>query len=139
MPGTTVAGYGDCRRRLLAGAGLLLLVLLHAWPALAQGPTILQQAKEDEPEEATIAPGTDSFLATYLNVETLQYVLPGADSYELVPGDFPSADVYQGGQLVGYVFETYDTVRGLGYSRRPFHLMVGVRQDGVLSGVRLLA
>ena len=139
MPGTTVAGYGGCRRRLLAGASLLLLALLHAWPALAQGPTILQQAKEDEPEEATIAPGTDSFLATYLNVETLQYVLPGADSYELVPGDFPSADVYQGGQLVGYVFETYDTVRGLGYSRRPFHLMVGVRTDGVLSGVRLLA
>ena len=139
MPGTTVAGHAGWRTHVLAGVSLLLLGLLPAVPALGQGPTILQQAKEDEPEEATIAPGANSFLATYLNDETLQYVFPGADSYEFVEGDFPSVDVYRGGGRVGYVFETYDTVRGLGYSRRPFHLLVGVRTDGVLSGVRLLA
>ena len=138
MPSMTVAGRAGGRTRVLAGAGLLLLGLLPAVPALA-GPTILQQAQEDEPEEATIAPGTDSFLATYLDVETLQTVFPAADSYEFVEGDFPSVDVYRGGERIGYAFETYDTVRGLGYSRRPFHLLVGVRTDGVLAGVRLLA
>ncbi len=139
MPGTTDAGGAGRCRRMLAAVWLCAGILLQAWPAAAQGPTILQQAKEDEPEEAAIAPGADSYLATFLNDETLQLVFPGADSYELVMGDFPSADVYRGGELVGYVFETYDTVQGLGYSRRPFHLMVGLRTDGVLTGVRLLA
>ena len=139
MPRTTEVGGTGRLRRIAAGVSLGVGALLAAGPAPAQGPTILQQAKEAEPEEATLAPGADSFLATYLNDETLQLVFPGAESYQLVEGEFPSADVYRGGGRVGYVFETHDTIRGLGYSRRPFHLLVGVRTDGVLTGVRLLA
>ena len=140
MPRTTAAGNAGCRSRLLAAAGLLLLAFAYAGPAVSQGPTILQEAKEDEPAQgATIAAGADSFLASYLNDETLQFVFPGAESYEFVEGDFASVDVYVDGEVAGYVFETYDTVHGLGYSRRPFHLLVGVRTDGVLTGVRLLA
>ena len=29
-------------------------------------------------------------------------------------------------QEIGFLFETFDVTRGLGYSRRPFHLAVGV-------------
>ncbi len=92
---------------------------------------------EDTPDGALAE--ADSWLETYLNDEMLAYVFPEADSFVMVEGDYPSADVFQAGELVGYVFETHDVVQGLGYSRRPFHLLVGVRPDGVLSGVRLLA
>ncbi len=139
MPSTTVAGNAGSRKSLAAALGLVLCVFVAEGPAAAQGPTILQQAQEDTPEEATIGAGADSFLATFLDSEALQHVFPGADSFEIVEGEFPSADIYQNGELIGYAFETYDTVQGLGYSRRPFHLLVGVRTDGVLSGVRLLA
>lgn len=66
-------------------------------------------------------------------------MFPEADSFRMVEGEYPSADVFRDGELVGYAFETHDVVRGLGYSRRPFHLLVGVRPDGILAGVRLLA
>ena len=36
------------------------------------------------------------------------------------------------------MFETFDVTRGLGYSRRPFYLAVGVDFQGVLKGVKLL-
>ena len=39
---------------------------------------------------------------------------------------------------IGFLFETFDVTRGLGYSRRPFHLAVGVDTKGILRNVKLL-
>ncbi len=92
-------------------------------------------AAQDEPA-APEAPAATN-LATYLDDGMLAMVFPGADSFGPVEGDPPSAAAYSDGELVGYIYEQYDVVAGVGYSKRPFHLVVGLRLDGEVAGARL--
>ena len=82
-------------------------------------------------------PAAPPNLETYLDGALLETVFPGADSHGPVEGDPPAAAAYSGGELVGYIYEQYDVVEGVGYSKRPFHLVVGLRLDGVIAGARL--
>ena len=78
-----------------------------------------------------------SNLGAYLDDALLEMVFPGADSHGPVEGDPPAAAAYSGGELVGYIYEQYDVVEGVGYSKRPFHLVVGLGLDGTIAGARL--
>ena len=82
-------------------------------------------------------PAAPPNLETYLDGALLETVFPGADSHGPVEGDPPAAAAYSGGELVGYIYEQYDVVEGVGYSKRPFHLVIGLRLDGVIAGARL--
>ena len=75
-----------------------------------------------------------SNLGAYLDDALLEMVFPGADSHGPVEGDPPAAAAYSGGELVGYIYEQYDVVEGVGYSKRPFHLVVGLGLDGDYRG-----
>jgi len=76
-------------------------------------------------------------LESYLDDAVLQMVFPDADEFGPVEGDPPAAAAYKGGALVGYVFEQYDVVQGVGYSKRPFHMVVGLDLNAHLTAVRL--
>ncbi len=76
-------------------------------------------------------------LAAYLDDAMLAMVFPGADSYGPVEGEPPAATAYKDGEIVGYIFEQYDVVQGVGYSKRPFHLIVGLDLAGRIAGARL--
>lgn len=88
---------------------------------------------EDEP------PGGDGpNLAYHLNDETLAMAFPGADRFGPIDPELPVAPVYKGDALVGYIFETYDIVQGIGFSKKPFHILVGLDLTGHVAGVRLV-
>ena len=89
-------------------------------------------AQEEEAQEAA-APN----LAAYLDDALLEMVFPGADSHGPVEGDPPAAAAYADGALVGYIYEQYDVIGGVGYSKRPFHLVIGLGLDGIIAGARL--
>ncbi len=80
---------------------------------------------------------TASNLETYLDDALLEMVFPEADSHGPVEGDPPAAAAFRDGELVGYIYEQYDVVAGVGYSKRPFHLVIGLGLDGHIAGARL--
>ncbi|WP_245926782.1 NosR/NirI family protein [Breoghania corrubedonensis] len=64
--------------------------------------------------------------------------MPGADSYGQIRTDIPVVPALKGGTVVGWVFLTSDFVSTTGYSGKPIHTLVGIDQDAVLTGVRLV-
>ena len=97
------------------------------------GAAALPGAPAAAQEEEAAAPN----LAAYLDDALLEMVFPGADSHGPVEGDPPAAAAYGGGELLGYIYEQYDVVQGVGYSKRPFHLVIGLGLDGIIAGARL--
>ena len=65
-------------------------------------------------------------------------IFPEASSYGKINEKNFSVPVFEGDKEIGFLFETYDVTRGLGYSRRPFNLAVGVDSKGFIRNVKLL-
>jgi len=86
-------------------------------------------------EEPSVA--SRSNLETYLDIKRLKLIFPSADSFGAPEGNPPSVTVYTNQEVIGYAFETHDVVQGVGFSKRPFHILVGLNLDGILEGVRL--
>lgn len=75
--------------------------------------------------------------------EIKKYVLPekaeiGEIIYNAESALPPIAEILIDGKVSGYLFETYDWVKGLGYSRKPYHIVAGVDLSGNLTGVRII-
>ena len=68
----------------------------------------------------------------------LAMVFPGADRTGTVEGEIPSAPAYQGGELVGYIFSTLDTVGTIGFSGKPIDIAVGMNLSGEIVGAQIL-
>jgi NosR/NirI family nitrous oxide reductase transcriptional regulator len=86
-------------------------------------------------EEENVVPKSN--LEIYLDIERLKVIFPSADSFGPAEGSPPSVTVYKDQDIIGYAFETHDVVQGVGFSKRPFHILVGLNLDGILEGVRL--
>ena len=112
------------------------LFLLAAAAAAVCAQAGAQEAPQAAAEIAaeTAAPAN---LETYLDAALLDMVFPGADAHGPVEGDPPAAAALKDGEVVGYIYEQYDVVEGVGYSKRPFHLVVGLGLDGRIAGARL--
>ena len=95
----------------------------------------LSFGEESIQEEERAAPKSN--LETYLDIEQLKLIFPSADSFGAAEGNPPSVTVYTDQEVIGYAFETHDVVQGVGFSKRPFHILVGLTLDGILEGVRL--
>ena len=113
---------------------LLLLAAAAAVCAQARAQEAPQAAAGIAAETAAPAPAN---LETYLDAALLGMVFPGADAHGPVEGDPPAAAALKDGEIVGYIYEQYDVVGGVGYSKRPFHLVVGLGLDGRIAGARL--
>ena len=105
-----------------------MLFLVCTLPNLSLG----QESIKDKESVAS-----ESNLETYLNIERLKLIFPSADSFGIAEGSPPSVPVYADQKVIGYAFETHDVVQGVGFSKRPFHILVGLNLDGILEGVRL--
>ena len=88
---------------------------------------------------------TDAFAAAALALQerlspsALEKAFPGAEETEPIDGRPPALAVKIGGEIVGYVFSTKDTVNATGYSGSAFDLVAGMRLDGTITGAVLLA
>ncbi len=86
--------------------------------------------------DPTIAPVP---LLDRLTPEVMGRVFNGVDRVEMVKDDGPvAAAAFQGDQMVGYIFSTFDVLRAPGYSTTPFDVIVGVGLDGRIMGAALL-
>ncbi|WP_246739878.1 NosR/NirI family protein [Bradyrhizobium aeschynomenes] len=77
-------------------------------------------------------------LATYLSKLTPGEFFPDADRFGAPQGDPPIAAVYRRDQLKGYVYLNSDFANAVGYSGKPIHILVGIDQKGVISGLKLV-
>ena len=68
----------------------------------------------------------------------LARVFPGAESMGSMEGEIPSAPVYKGDELIGYVFSTLDTVGTIGFSGKPINITVGMNLAGDITGAHIL-
>ena len=89
---------------------------------------------------ATAEPGTakEPLLTRYLKDVTPAELVAGADGFGPIREDLPVAPILKGGETVGYAFLTTDFVPTNGYSGKPIHIVAGVDQDALVTGVRLV-
>ncbi len=69
----------------------------------------------------------------------LSHVFPGADRLGPLEGDIPSRAAYKGGDLLGFVFSTQDTVGTIGFSGKPLDIAVGMDLNAVITGAQILS
>ncbi len=112
--------------------------------AYSQSPTMLSKSKSEEKvledinSESWILP---QYFTEDKKEEISEYVLPENANFgnTLENSDAPPLiEIIKDKKLVGYAFETYDWVQGLGYSRKPYHIIAGVNLKGIITGVRLM-
>ncbi len=63
---------------------------------------------------------------------------PQADKVGELDGQPPSAPVYQGDHLLGYVFFTDDVIKMPAYSGKPIRTLVGFDMKGLITGVTII-
>jgi len=62
----------------------------------------------------------------------------GADRFGAPQGDPPLVPVYGGDRLLGHVYLNSDFTNAVGYSGKPIHMLVGIDQEGVVRGIKLV-
>ena len=77
-------------------------------------------------------------LQDYLAKVTPSEFFPGSDRFGSLQGDPPLAPVYRGDQLQGFVYLNTDFTKAIGYSGKPINLLVGIDQQGVIDGIKLV-
>ena len=112
--------------------------------AYAQSPTMLSKSKSEEKILDNIS-SESWILPQYFNKEKkeeiIKYVLPENAKFGNIiesPDAPPLIEIIKDKKLIGYAFETYDWVQGLGYSRKPYHIIAGINLEGIVTGVRLM-
>ncbi len=106
-------------------------------------PTLLKKStkKEKFREEVLVTKEVninDLYLKKFLNLELVNKIFPSATNFKKIDKETLSSAIYRNDELLGYIFETFDVTRGLGYSRRPFHIAVGIDLKGFIKSVELL-
>ena len=65
-------------------------------------------------------------------------IFPEADEISLPTGEPPVATVSRDGEVIGYLYATYETVGAPGYAGEPFDVVAGVTVRAKIAGVSLL-
>ena len=65
-------------------------------------------------------------------------IFPEADEISLPTGEPPVATAYRDGEVIGYLYATYETVGAPGYAGEPFDIIAGVSVRAKITGVSLL-
>jgi NosR/NirI family nitrous oxide reductase transcriptional regulator len=80
----------------------------------------------------------EDLLTPRMTPQAIQAAFPGAETVGPAEGRPAALPVFIGGEKVGYIFSTLDTVNAGGYSGIPFDLVVGFTLDGDITGAFLL-
>ena len=78
------------------------------------------------------------FIDKFLDKVDVASLVPGADSLGALRADLPVIPALKDGKVIGYIFLTSDFVTTTGYSGKPIHVVVGVDNDAILTGVKLV-
>ncbi|MCR8726122.1 NosR/NirI family protein [Frigidibacter sp. ROC022] len=105
--------------------------LIHAFQVFALSLFIAVLA----PLNAALA---DTVLSKYIEDVAPGDMVPGADAFGPIRDDAPVAPALAGGRIVGWVFLTSDWVPTTGYSGKPIHIIAGISDQAVITGVRLM-
>ena len=73
-----------------------------------------------------------------LAADLTQRLFPEADGRAPVEGDPPFARALAGGETIGYLFSTHETVHPRGYAGQSFDIVVGLDASGIIRGHVLL-
>ena len=65
-------------------------------------------------------------------------LVPGADSYGPMSDKAPVVAAMKDGKRIGWIFLTSDFVPTAGYSGKPIHILAGISDEAVITGVRLM-
>jgi len=79
-----------------------------------------------------------SDLDRFIDEVTPSEILPGADAFGAIAEDLPAAPILAEGERVGWAFVNSDFVGAAGYSGKPIHIMIGIDEDGVITGAKLV-
>ena len=74
-----------------------------------------------------------------LSADVLAAVWPDAERIGDWEGEPPAAPVYQGEEVIGYIYSTLDVVARRGYSNAPFDVIGAVDLEGGFKAARLIA
>jgi NosR/NirI family nitrous oxide reductase transcriptional regulator len=99
---------------------------------------ILVSPSSDAFAAATAPEGGTSRLDRYLSKIDVSKMVPGADRVGTVEGTPPAAPVYSGDRRVGYLLLNSDIVNATGYSGKPINVVVGLDNDGFITGAKLV-
>lgn len=110
-------------------ARLAAVALAVAW-TLAPAGSVAQEMDVDT--------AVAHALMERMSAADLQLAFPGAEELTVVEGRPPALAVLIGGEIVGYLFSTKDTVKATGYAGGVFDLVAGLRLNGELTGAALL-
>ena len=80
----------------------------------------------------------DEPLETRLGADVVRHIFPEAEGPVSIDGTPPVATVRAGGETVGYLFSTHETVHPRGYSGQSFDIVVGLESSGAIRGHVLL-
>jgi transcriptional regulator of nitric oxide reductase len=119
-----------------------LYLLLNA--AYSQSPSMLSKSKSEEKVLEDVNSDTwilPQYFTEDKKEEIEKYVLPENAIFGNTIENSnapPLIEIIKDKKIIGYAFETYDWVQGLGYSRKPYHIIAGVNLQGIITGVRLM-
>ena len=88
--------------------------------------------------EPAVAADLNDALGARITPDVLGQAFPGADAIGEITGSPPSAPVLLGGDIIGHLFSTYDSVQSTGFAGEPFDIIVGVDLEANLVGVVLV-
>lgn len=71
-------------------------------------------------------------------LDALRRAFPAADAFGPVEGDPPVAAAFRAGEVVGWVFSSWLTVRSTGYSGAKLDILVGLDRAGRITGAAIL-
>lgn len=71
-------------------------------------------------------------------LQLIQTFFPNADNVSELQGTPPSAEVYQGLRVIGYVYYTDDVIKIPAYSGKPIRTLVGFDMSGKIVGLKIV-
>ncbi|NDW07674.1 NosR/NirI family protein [Jiella pacifica] len=106
----------------------------HGWGFRALAFLLLMLLSPAPAQAASGGPLVGEYLETVVAAD----LVPGADAFGEIREDLPVVPALSDGKTIGWVFLTSDFVPTTGYSGKPIHTLVGISDDAVVTGVRLM-
>jgi NosR/NirI family nitrous oxide reductase transcriptional regulator len=80
----------------------------------------------------------EALLATFLDRAQPSELVEGADRFGAIEGAPPTAPIFKGNELLGFVYLNSDVVDSTGYSGKPIRILVALDPSGKILGAKLV-
>jgi NosR/NirI family nitrous oxide reductase transcriptional regulator len=87
---------------------------------------------------ASVPARADSQLGAFLDKAQPSELVEGADRFGAIEGTPPTAPIFKGNELLGFVYLNSDVVDSTGYSGKPIRILVALDPSGKILGAKLV-